>query len=71
MPLHFLNSVVVSLSGDRQDAYRAVCVCGSEKFRLFQIKTQTHFHIECGLCHESYCPGGNCAVAQEIPDEEK
>jgi hypothetical protein len=47
--------------GGRRTADLARCGhCGREEFRVFQLRNQGHFHLQCGGCGTSYCPFGNC-----------
>ena len=54
-------------------AHAALCGCESDVFYLFQIVGQTHFHIQCAQCEQSYCPFGVCAIPpiqEEVIEDE-
>lgn len=35
--------------------------CSEDKFYVFQLEGQTHFHLQCVVCGMAFCPaGGEC-----------
>ena len=41
-------------------ALLAVCPgCGNDRFYAFQIKDETHFHLQCSLCDQTFCERGD------------
>lgn len=62
--LTMLKSVVGDGEGGQHEAFVARCTCAPEdtpsKFLVFQLKTHTHFHLQCESCGTSYCPAGGC-----------
>lgn len=37
-------------------AQAAVCGCGNDSWYIFQIDGHDHIHMQCAICHTSYCP---------------
>jgi hypothetical protein len=64
--LKLVATVVAAREGDEQqrDAMAAVCECGphysNDRFHVFQIAGQNHFHLQCSRCGTSYCPQQEC-----------
>jgi uncharacterized OB-fold protein len=48
-----------------EEGKMALCECGSNAFKVWEIKGDNHIHLECDKCGESYCPaGGTCSRTQ-------
>lgn len=59
--MEFRQATVHDQHGRAHPAYVAACrACGCEKFYVFQLSGQNHFHLQCVKCGESYCPFGAC-----------
>lgn len=52
--------VVARKDGETRKAILFKCQCGSEKWVVFAIhgKAGDHLHLQCAVCGESYCRGG-------------
>lgn len=67
MALELETATIVSkVTGEKKMGILAKCLCPGEPniplysytFHLFQIDGQKHYHVMCGRCGETYCPGG-------------
>lgn len=54
-------------SNETRTARLAVCICTTERWIVFQIEGQTHFHLQCPNCATSFCPHGVCEKDEEKP----
>lgn len=55
MPLEFREEIVGSTEG--KVGARVAFHCNQPFFYVYQVHTQTHFHLQCGVCDTSFCPG--------------
>jgi hypothetical protein len=40
--------------------------CNEDKFLVFQIEGQTHFHLQCFVCGKAFCPAGESCQAPGV-----